>query len=110
MTNLTDADYYRIGAKRADGWEVKPDGIYGPFGPIGFGLSEKLSKAERDALAFQLRDQINAIEGCWLVEDDSHVAVYDERLGKIKETIRMSSTALDWIKCIVDSGLLGGGE
>ncbi len=117
MTNPTDEEYIRLGIGLADGISARKHHDNGYWFLIDEDVSasfvcgyDNLPEWFIKVLAFQLRDQINAIEGCWLVEDDSHVAVYDERLGKIKETIRMSSTALDWIKCIVDSGLLGGGE
>jgi len=56
-------DLIRKAVELADGWEHNKQGdIYGPFGPIGYGLTIDLSQEELDALAAQLVRQVDATD------------------------------------------------
>ncbi len=120
MTNPTDEEYIRLGIELADGisarkhhdngyWFLIDEDVLASFVCGYDNLPEWFIKV----LAFQLRDQINAIDNCWMEIVDAEVVIHDYRKGdglKAKSYYQEGSTALDWIKCIVDSGLLGGGE
>lgn len=115
MTNPTDEEYYRIAVVQANGWAVTW-GYNLSIGRTKFirtpeGRSYLLSnvpKEASDALAFQLRDQIQALDGGYWIEISDHAVRILSAYVELH--YHEGSTALDWIKCIVDSRLLGGGE
>lgn len=121
MTNPTDEEYYRIAANAAKNFFASDDSFYVPgMGMVRFKSLEVNSPNTRNAtaaLAFQLRDQVNAIDGgeeSYAVEitKDSVIIValnINQEFENIVLRVK-GSTALEWIKCVVDSGLLGGGE
>ena len=104
----TNQDYLKEGVELADGWESNAEGdIYGPFGPIGFGLALKLSQEELDALAAQLIRQVDALDGSYVVERRTATEIHTDQFKESMEwRCEHEGRAMNAIKVIVDSKVL----